>query len=226
MNLAIFDIDGTLTDTKSIDDACYARTFAVEFGLHDISGDATNYRESTDSGIMREIFQTRLNREPTPDEIARVQKCFMALLQDAHTRNPADFRAVPCAPEAFRRLAREQSWRVAVATGSWRVSAEYKLNLIGIDPAIVPTACAEDHTSRAKIIETAIARARDHYRCPDFRKIVYIGDGHWDHAAAQQLGIHFLGIEAGDHRPLRDTDAKILPGFCEYDEFLAALDGA
>ncbi len=39
MNLAIFDIDGTLTRTLSVDAECYIRAFADEFGLSGFNAD-------------------------------------------------------------------------------------------------------------------------------------------------------------------------------------------
>ncbi|MHC5724190.1 MAG: hypothetical protein ACYTXY_08540 [Nostoc sp.] len=36
MQLVIFDIDGTLTNTYKIDENCFVRAFALEFGIFGI----------------------------------------------------------------------------------------------------------------------------------------------------------------------------------------------
>jgi hypothetical protein len=69
MNLAIFDIDGTLTDTNGVDDRCFIESLALALAITGIDTDWAGYPHTTDSGIMLRIFQERFGRGPVPDEI-------------------------------------------------------------------------------------------------------------------------------------------------------------
>ena len=52
MNLVMFDIDGTLTQTCAVDAACYVEAVMEVTGLRAISTDWASYRHTTDSGIL------------------------------------------------------------------------------------------------------------------------------------------------------------------------------
>lgn len=54
VQLAIFDVDGTLAQTKAVDEACYEVALGRAFGLSDVSGTTADYVHSTDSGILQE----------------------------------------------------------------------------------------------------------------------------------------------------------------------------
>jgi hypothetical protein len=51
--LAIFDIDGTLTATNAVDDECYARAVAEMLGVAPEAIDWSGTPHVTDSGIAR-----------------------------------------------------------------------------------------------------------------------------------------------------------------------------
>ena len=46
--LVIFDVDGTLTRTNGLDEACFVRAIETEFGIMGISTDWSRYNRSTD----------------------------------------------------------------------------------------------------------------------------------------------------------------------------------
>ena len=72
MKLVIFDLDGTLTKTVAVDADSYVRAFADVFGMAGIDTDWSRYRDYTDGGIAREIFESRRGRKPTPAEMERI----------------------------------------------------------------------------------------------------------------------------------------------------------
>ena len=69
MRLVVFDIDGTLTDTMGVDATCFVRALSEVCGFSDIDADWSRYKHATDAGIFNEIFQPRVGRLPTADEI-------------------------------------------------------------------------------------------------------------------------------------------------------------
>ncbi|MGH7457378.1 MAG: HAD family hydrolase, partial [bacterium] len=130
MKLAIFDIDGTLTQTNHVDSICFVQALADEFGIDAIDTNWANYPHTTDSGIMRHIFLERFARLPSTQERARFRRRFVNLLEAARAKAPESFHEVPGATAALQRLRANADWVVAIATGGWRVSALFKLSQI------------------------------------------------------------------------------------------------
>lgn len=226
MQLAIFDIDGTLTRTTQVDEVCFLGAFADEFGITAIDTHWSHYAYSTDSGIALQILRDRLGRLPSVDELLRVQRRFVHLLREAFARDGKAFSEVPGAAEAFRRLQEEENWTVAIATGGWRMSALFKLSQVGIDAQEIPAAFADDSVLREDIIKAALSRALSRNGNEPFRRVVYIGDALWDVRTAQQLGMPFLGVQAGAKGILLQDEGavEVLEDFTDYARLLRALE--
>ena len=88
-------------------------------------------------------------------------------------------------------------WGVALATGSWRCSAEFKIQRSGLPIADLPSAFAEDGPSREAILRAAIKRALRHYGQAAFERIIAVGDGVWDIRAAAKSKLPFVGVAEG-----------------------------
>jgi phosphoglycolate phosphatase-like HAD superfamily hydrolase len=112
---------------------------------------------------------------------------------------------------------------VAVATGSWRESALFKLRFAGIEHLGIPIATADDHESRVGIIRTAIGRAMERYGRKSFVPVTYVGDGVWDLEAARAMDIHFIGVAIGERAKLLRTKGakKIVPNMKALRESLS-----
>jgi len=65
MKLIIFDIDGTLTNTKEVDDKCFINAFEKTFQLNIKDQIWADLKNVTDWGITEEIIYQRLKRKPT-----------------------------------------------------------------------------------------------------------------------------------------------------------------
>jgi phosphoglycolate phosphatase-like HAD superfamily hydrolase len=226
MQLAIFDLDGTLTRTTRADAACYVRAVREGFGILSVDSDWTKYTHSTDSGITDEIFQSHFRRPPTPDETARFKQQFVDLLAETFRREPDSCCEMAGAVAALQRLRAHPRWRIALATGSWRACAVLKLQSAGLNLDGVPAAFADDSFAREEIIALARSRALACYGQSGFGRVVYIGDAPWDVRAARQLGIPFLGIGGGRkaERLLRDGASEVLQDFSDFEGLLRGLD--
>jgi beta-phosphoglucomutase-like phosphatase (HAD superfamily) len=226
MQLAIFDIDGTLTQTTHIDAVCFLRAFQEVFGVAIANANWAGYTHSTDSGISLELFEKHFGRPPSTEEIARFEQRFVALLDQACTNTAECARETPGARAALLKLP-AHDWAVAIATGSWRQSALLKLRTAGIRVDDLPAAFADDSPVRDEIVDLAAARASDMHAV-HFTRVVYFGDAIWDVRAATRLRLPFIGV-AADGRPerLRAAGAtEVIGAFSDFDQLLRSLDSA
>ena len=88
MHLVMFDIDGTLTETMTVDEECFVRSFRDVFGFVDIDTDWSHYPRATDSGIFEDVFTSRIGRSPTAQDVSRFRQHFIELLAAASSQCP------------------------------------------------------------------------------------------------------------------------------------------
>ena len=117
MNLAIFDIDGTLTESVAVDEVCFVQAFRDVLGIEGISTNWLGYAFQTDSGLAREIGCKHLGRDPSAGEIGRLQRRFLDLLRAASEGDGQAIREVPGAAAFLTHPRAQHPWRIAVATG-------------------------------------------------------------------------------------------------------------
>ncbi len=225
MNLAIFDIDGTLIQTNRVDILCFPEALKQEFGMSSINTDWSKYTYSTDSGILYQLFQENLRKTISPEDISKFLNRFTHLLEKSYYQNPDYFLEVPGARVALQQLKKNKNWGIAIASGGWEVSARLKLKLAQIDIEDIPTAFADDSFEREDIISFAINRAKKVYQLKEFDKVIYIGDAIWDFRAASKLGIPFLGIASNHHQSALKQEGVscILSDFSDFNKFLKIL---
>jgi phosphoglycolate phosphatase-like HAD superfamily hydrolase len=228
MKLVIFDIDGTLTQTSAIDEACFRAAYAELLELLDISTELETCPHISDTGITRHIYQSRLARAPHDHEEAALCARVVDLLHEHQQRDVAHFAEVSGAVMMLERLAEKHEWAIAVATGCWRASAELKLRAANIRLHEKPAGFAEDGPSRETIVSAAIERAQQHYNRTSFDKIVSVGDGVWDVKTAANLGLSFIGIAEGARaETLHQHGAKhVLPNYADKHTFFTYLEEA
>lgn len=225
-NLAIFDIDGTLTKTTQVDDQCFVQSFVDELGIRDLETDWSRYPTVCDSGITQHIFRTHLGRMPSATEIGRLQRRFVSLLEQAYEREPHLFVEVPGAGVAVHKLCQHPDWAVAIATGGWQTSAVFKLSKAGIAVDGLPSAFADHGVTREVILAAALVMARHTYQQQQFARVVYIGDGVWDVRTARHLNLDFVGVASGEREAvLRAEGARaIIQDFTDFDRFRHMLE--
>jgi phosphoglycolate phosphatase-like HAD superfamily hydrolase len=228
MNLAIFDVDGTLTSTNEVDEICFVQAFA---DAHAITGFDTNwdgYHHATDSGITFQIFQDRFGRNAKPNELGDLQRCFVRLLKEQLAASPNLFAAVPGSTKMLARLKQEPDWTVAVATGCWQLSAQLKLEAANLKLNGFPLASAEMGFSREEILQDVIEKSGAHYQQTSFDRIVSIGDAPWDVRAARNLEMNFVGIGSGEPARLLSSAgaSHVIGDYQDYDLFLQYLESS
>ena len=232
MQLAIFDIDGTLTDTSAMDNRCFERALAEVFGFSESLDEWHACPHVSDSGLLQFVFEQKLRRPPDEAEVERFQKHFLSLMNEAVAAAPHTAAPINGAVTAFANMLDETDWAVAIATGCWQASAHFKLRQASVDFMRVPLAHSDQLPAREDILTDALAQAKSHYQIrlkrADFERVVYIGDALWDVRTTRNLRMPFVGIAHGERAErLRDAGAShVLPDYTDYPLFLAALHSA
>jgi len=199
MNLAIFDLDGTLTQTNEVDALCYVRAVDEEFGIDATGMDWADYTFVTDIGITNQMFQERLGRSPSEDEVVRLQARLIRLLEEVHGGSPEAFSEVAGAAAALQWLHRQPDWKVAIATGCWQCSARLKLRAARIDADAIPATGGDHGHSREEVVQAALTRAAAAHGVETFERVVSVGDGIWDVTTAIRLKLPFVGVRIDGH---------------------------
>ncbi len=225
-SLAIFDIDGTLTDTNVVDDTCYRAAVAETIGLPVSAIDWTGTPHHSDRGIFDWLYE-RLGRPlPSDADVAAARNRLARRLTEVRAESPDQFTPIKGAPSVFEHI-NARGWHITIATGCWLPSAMIKLDAGAIPARDVPIACADDAAARVDIVTLARQRAEAFYG-RQFDRVVSIGDGVWDVDAARALELPFIGVGHGEREAgLRRAGATtIVENYVDLASFTRALEGA
>jgi phosphoglycolate phosphatase-like HAD superfamily hydrolase len=223
MKLVMFDIDGTLTESNELDERAYLQALSEVFDFSEISSDWESYTHVTDTCILKEVCQQKLDRLPSQIEMETFQQLFLELLQKDAIAN-GGVKAISGAAAILNKLIALPDRAIAYAGGSWTKAALFKLKSAHLPYQNIPYAFSDDCESREGIMEISLQRAEIHY-AQTFSEITYVGDGIWDLRATQNLNYAFVGIASGDRaRKLFDEGAtKIFANYDDSEAFLASL---
>lgn len=191
--LFLFDVDGTMTDTKDIDDQCFTEVLSELYGFDIHNMDWSEFNHVTDTGLCDEIYMRHKGRKISKTELKRVQKLFVKKINSSIKNEPKRFNSIPGVQE-FLNHATRQNIPMAIATGGWRKSAELKLNAANIPYEPFTLATSNDSFKRRTIMNVAIARAQFEYQ-RKFSSIIYFGDGLWDAKTCAAMDIPLIGID-------------------------------
>lgn len=227
MKLIIFDIDGTLLNTTSIDDGCLLRTFKDIYSIFITEAEwveLKNQTTGTDIELSSLIFKTKFNREPDIKEIEQIKKHFHQLLIFSFESQKYSFIEIKGAKEIFNDLIHNDDFIVGISTGSWKLSAMIKLRKINIIPNGIPFSHADKFSNRIDIVKDTIHQAKVKYNIDKFEKIIYVGDGIWDFKTTKEIGIDFIGIDSNGNNLLNNMGASIvLENFADKNLFFSYI---
>jgi len=215
MNIALFDIDGTLTASNEIDSVCFADAFREVFQLEvDTNWDA--YEHTTDRGIATEALLRARGRQPSEHELSLHRSRFVQLLDARMT----DLHEIPGA-SAFLAQLLARDWRIALCTGAWGDSARLKLARAGL-PTNLPLASCDEEISREAILRRGIALVGG----TGNDVVIAFGDATWDVDAAAKERLPFIGIASGTcAEKLRQRGAtEVVEDFRDAAVPFAAID--
>lgn len=187
MMLIIFDVDGTLVGGEEYDWKCFNEAFLHVTGKSFSNDFWKSIEEVTASSIVHQGLTEFSERERNCFEES-IRQRFLKNLKEEQGRNSNAFSSTVESRELLYNLSQSPSHEVAIATGDWLETIDFKLNAAGIRLADYPHATASDTRRRADIIRLAAER------CGQLvEEAVYVGDGHWDLRACEELAIPFIG---------------------------------
>ena len=228
MNLIIFDIDGTLTDTLDLDDELYRQALSNLFDINLQDEKWEEYKKSstgTDNGLIHEIFINELKRNPKYGEINQLKLYFTQLLKSKLNDSPKLFKEIPGAVTFFNNMMKSSANKVAVATGSWKESGALKLQSINLTVKNIPYGNSDSLNKRKDIIADVIYQATGVFYRQNFRRIIYFGDGAWDFEASRSLGIDFIGVDSRKTGNLKNLGAgKIIPNYRNHEMIMNLIN--
>ena len=224
MKLLIFDIDGTLANTKKVDDQCFIQAFESCFNI-DLRHQRWEILQNvTDWGITEEIILDNWKRVPSTDEYERMKTLLVQNLKIAKNDEPNLFEEVSGATAFFNHLNEQSNYAIGIGTGAWEESALVKLSAIGIDPSSIPFSNSNYFKTRGQITQHVIEQATEKHKTT-FDKIIYFGDGEWDFKTCQELGIPFIGIDVLNDGKLKKLGAKtVFQHFEAVEELLQHIE--
>jgi phosphoglycolate phosphatase-like HAD superfamily hydrolase len=189
--LAVFDIDGTLTDSVMQHQAAFMKALE-SFGFKDFNTDFGSYAHHTDSFIFTTIFEEQTDCSVQEPDMALFENRLLHFITTSVTDTP--FKEIEGAKRYIDFLRNDQGIDVVFATGSLLKPAKLKLQQAGIFIEEELLISANNILSRDEIVSTAIHTAKRFYGKKNYRHIVSFGDGRWDMETARRLNIHFVGI--------------------------------
>ena len=207
MKFVIFDIDGTLTNTKKVDDKCYLKAFEQTFDMDIRNQKWTDLKNVTDWGITEEIIQREKRRQPYKSEFEVLVSNFVANLQKEKKKDNTQFDEVKGAKKFFNELRKIENFNLGIATGSWEKSAKLKLDAIGIELNGICFSNSDYYKSREAITQHVINQLKIKTQISP-EQIIYFGDGEWDFKTCNNLGIKFIGIDIEGDGKLNELGAK------------------
>ena len=190
MKAILFDIDGTLIESMTVDTELYLASIGEVLGSVRFRGALSDYEHVTDNGILAQVLDD--NGYPFDEQTAAAIKAIFVGKIERHIETEGPFSTIHGAIEFFERTRASDGRRVAIATGGWRESARLKLESAGFDIAGIPLVTSDDAWTRIEIMETALARLGG-----AFESVTYFGDAEWDRQACKSLGWNFVAVGPG-----------------------------
>lgn len=222
--LLLFDIDGTLIDSRGAGIQSLKYVLQQQFGvIDDLRG--VEIAGKTDTGIVHQILRKQ-NIAVTEEKTAAFLELYLEFLAGELPQRQG--RLLPGVAELLPRLQARPQNVLALLTGNLRRGAQLKLAHYGIWDFFEFGAFADDHHDRNHLGPFAQQRAREKHAI-DFAAadIDIIGDTPHDIACGKAIGARTIAVTTGSfsraqlaaHHP-----DVILADFSEVEMVLAELD--
>ena len=222
--LLLFDIDGTLIDSRGAGIQSLKNVLQQQFGvIDDLHG--VEIAGKTDTGIVHQILRKQ-NIVVTEEKTAAFLELYLEFLAGELPQRQG--RLLPGVAELLPRLQARPHNVLALLTGNLRRGAQLKLAHYGIWDFFEFGAFADDHHDRNYLGPFAQKRAREKHAI-DFAAtaIDVIGDTPHDIACGKAIGARTIAVTTGSFSRAQLAAHQpdfILADFSEVESVMAELD--
>ncbi len=223
MHVLLFDIDGTLINTRGSGLTALQLAFTEAFGHPAPSVIDTCGR--TDRGIARDLFLAHR----LADSSDNWEHFHQLYLRHLATQLPQrDGHILPGVTNLLQDLARRPNLAIGLLTGNTPEGAKIKLRHFGIDHHFGFGGYGHLHPERNVVAEAALHAARQRIPCQvALDRVWVIGDTPRDIACARHIGARAVAVATGfhDRTSLAGQNPDVLlDDFREAGDFLSWLE--
>jgi phosphoglycolate phosphatase len=195
--LLLFDIDGTLLDTRGAGRSAISKAFCDAFGVHPDDLPSIDLAGATDSGIAIGLFQA-CDIDRNADSTRAFFDTYLDELAHHLTHTHSDGSLLAGAAPLLDALKEDSPHTLALLTGNIQRAAFIKLAHYGIDHHFRTGAFGDDHHDRNHLGPVARQRVHEHHGASfEFHEVVVIGDTPKDIHCARACGARVIAVATG-----------------------------
>ncbi len=194
--ILLFDIDGTLLMSGGAGNRALNRAFQEKFRIFKAMESITPDGK-TDPAIVREVFKTKLQREPSTKEREELQNAYLRYLFE-EVQTSKGYRLLPGVLSLLEDASQRSGLLLGLLTGNWKQGAEIKLERSHLKRFFPFGGFGSDAEDRGEIARLAVCRGREYAEelVPDDR-IFVIGDTLYDIRCARAAGVKAIAVATG-----------------------------
>lgn len=195
--LLLFDIDGTLLDTRGSGAGALLDAVEEVFGVPRDSLPPLDLAGATDGGVVRKLFRDA-GLPMTEEHAQAYRESYLGHLKRRLHAEAFAGRLLPAVKDLLGALGGHDHVHLGLLTGNLRIGAGYKLSRFEIDHHFIDGAFGDDAEDRNLLGPIALERmtqARGHVF--EVAEVIVIGDTPKDIACARALGARCLGVATG-----------------------------
>jgi len=195
--LLLFDIDGTLLDTRGSGAGALLDAAEEVFGVPRDQLPPLDLAGATDGGVVRKLFaDVGLPMDDARADVYR--ECYLGHLHRRLHGEAFAGRLLPQVEALLGELAQHEHVHLGLLTGNLRRGAQFKLKRFAIEHHFVEGAFGDDAEDRNLLGPIAIQRmAEARARKFDAADVIIIGDTPKDVACAHACGARCLAVATG-----------------------------
>ncbi len=219
MNIALFDIDGTLLASGGAGKSALEAAFSDDFGVplrHHIP-----YSGRTDRAIMRDLFRLH-DVVDSPENTSRLTNAYLARLPQSLVQKQG--RVLPGIVPLLDWLRESGRFSIGLLTGNVRAGAKVKLGHFGLYDRFAFGGFGDHHFDRDDVAREAHSQIVElHGADIAGDKIWVIGDTPLDVKCARAIGARAIAVATGQHTVAELKEANpdiVLADLSDYRDLL------
>lgn len=200
--LVLFDVDGTLVDTRGAGSRSVREALLTVYGR---TGpiDSYDFHGRTDPQIVRDLMRLAGLADAEIDRgMDRLWSIYLQRLEEELKQPGNAPEVLPGVTELLDALHHNQDDLVALLTGNIEPGARLKLGAADLWHRFDFGAYGSDHERRDRLPAVAVARAHDATGIEfSGRNVVIIGDTPFDVECGRAMGVWAVAVATGKHSP-------------------------